>query len=330
MSMRVGMVAVLVAGVFVSATAAQILPPPSAPAERKEYVPPPPPPPRPPVEATRRPTTPQAPKFNVPDLAYVPIVKKDDEGKVIRIDKDIDFVAMKHNPMIGPATVEKIRPAVKEWIEKTEALVLDNVDIVMEVDTGLFDRLDFSNEQDVMLANEAFKALFVIGPVSTYLIKAEAWERVQFDFNQKILQEYKQAVNMELAEYLAAKHGDDRKAIMQEGAKHLFTDLCRDALECYRRLLLLGATHIEAVAPAVAANLAGGESMESFVAAVKAAKTDADRLEAMRKLMKAMDFDGQQGLLMHAIEKRGDPDMHMLDDAGVKPEGTQLQEPGVG
>lgn len=325
--LTVGLMAAVVLG---PCALGQVLPPPPPPKERKEYVPPPPRPVAPPVQAQRRPPAPQAPRFNVPDLTYVPILKKDDNGKVIRIEKDLDFIAMKHNPMIGPVTVEKIKPVVKEWIEKTEALVLDNVDIVMEVDGGLFERLDFGNEQDVMLANEAFKALFVIGPVTTYLLKAEAIERVQFDFSQKIMQEYKQAVNMELAEYLAAEYGDDRKKIMQAGASHLFTDLCRDALECYRRLLLLTAKHIDAVAPDIAENVAPNVAIESLISAVKSATTDAERLDAMRAVMKALDFDGQQGILMHAIEKRGDPDLSMLEDAAVKPDGAAPQEPGVG
>lgn len=314
--------------VFGPSALAQVLPPPPPPPTREEYVPPPP---RPaPQPAQPRQSRPQAPKFNVPDLPYVSIVRKGEDGKVIRIDENLDFIAMKHNPMIGPATVEKIRPIVLDWYAKTEALVIDNLDIAMEVDEGLFERLNFRNEQDVMLANEAFKALFVVGPVSTHVLKNGGFERVQFDFTQKILGEYKTAMNLELAEKLSAEFGDDRQAILQAGAGAMFSELCRDARECYRRLLLLTATHIDALLPLLEHDSAAHGKAKMLASGLKSAKDNATKLEIMRELMRALEFDDQQALLQGAIEKRGEPDLSALEDAAIKPDGAQPQEPGVG
>lgn len=330
MSTRKSMVFVgCLIGIAATVSLAQVATPPPAFVPRPETVIPPAPPPPRPVTPKPRAGAPEA--IQVPNIPYVSILRKDAEGKVIRISGNLDLLALKHNPTVGPETIERIRPAAVEWIEKIDALVRDNLDLVADVDGGLFETMDFANEQEVMQANEIMKALITVGGLNNYLLRKDVLERVQFDFNARLAQEYKNAVNVETLEAIRLQviedtGKEDRGEFFRRGAKHTFRSLCEDAVWSYHRQLQEAAAILDSLLPKLELQGEAKAAAEAARAAVNSAD-DSGRLDAMRALMAALDFDKQQQLLLLTAEANTPRDVPQLDDAANKPDGAAPREP---
>lgn len=325
----VAMAIVAVCGAVGSAPAlGQIVPPtPPQPAKPEPYVPPPPPPP-PQVRPTNPGRSPgSATTYNVPNLPYASMLKRAEDNKVVRLDGQLDIIALRHNPMVGDKTKARVEPLVREWVEKTDNLVIENLDLVLEIQDGLFQKLDFQQQDQVMIANEAMKALITVGGLSDYLFKNKAITRVQRDFNQKIKQEYVQACSVEELEVIQKAAGEDKRKFFLDGARQTFTLLCTDAMFSFRRQLDEVAHDLDGVLADASITLDSlGDAAEHFKAA-KGAATKEDRVSAMIEGLKKLTFEQQESIMLAGLKRREGKPIGGLDEIATKPDGAEPKEP---
>jgi len=196
----------LASGLLVGQACGQLAPPPPKEKTRKTVPFVPPPPPRqvstPAATARRRPPPPPA----TPNIPYVSLVQNDEAGIPIPIVGQITMAALKHNPLVGPDTIELAGPIVTEWMTNLELMVIDNIDMVLEVDAGFFETLDMMTEEGVMDANAYRSALFPKPSLlDSYLFKEGVLTDIQRKFTGKLVSEYIQALTISIGEQVDAE-----------------------------------------------------------------------------------------------------------------------------
>jgi len=347
------LVLVLASGAVSSAACAQFAPPPPKESriEEVEYVAPPPPP-----EPVERPQTNQPPRGPagqrvegpplLPEIPWEGIVERDESGAPVLQTTSIHMLALKHNPLVGEQTLEKIREPVLEWVKTLDDLTLDNFDLALQVDGGFFRTLDFGVQQDIMTANEIRMALF---PRPTFLnntlIKDELLTKAQADFNTWMIKEYHRAHTFWIGEQvekefqrMAEERGEPlseeeqqemRKTFATRGAAYTFGAMCQDAVWSARRQLLVAADHFDEIVESLELEDELATKAEQASASLKAAQSEEERYQVMRDLAEAMiavDFYFLEEMLLSARDIAGEDYLPELDMIVEKPTGEPPRE----
>jgi hypothetical protein len=337
--------------VLTTGAGAQFAPPPprESQVQEVEYVAPPEPPQRPtqqqqnPREGVRR--TQGAPAL--PEIPWEGIVVRDESGAPqIWKHQSVHLLVLKHNPLVGEETLEAIREPVLEWVQTVDQIALDNLDLALQVDEGFLESLDFSQQADIMTANEIRNALF---PRPTFLTNHLANEglltKAQADFNKHMVTEYTHAITFWIrdqveAEYRAraAEEGRElteaeetqmRKDFLTQGAAFTFGIMCQDAVWSARRQLLAAADHLDEILPTL--ELEGDLADKAKATAEALKKTDAkeERYQLMRQLAEAMisvDFYYVEEMILAARDLAEDDAMPELEGIAEKPNGEEPRE----
>lgn len=312
-----------------AASLGQVAPPPPPATE-----PPPkltPPPPRPahrvmtPIQKPSKPR-PKAPApIQVPDIPYESLVKYDSNGKLIRIEGSVDIAALKHNPTIGPKTIERIRPVLNDWQQRVDVMVVDNLDVMQDVDDGLFEKMDLADENQKVLMNEVFKMIISTSNPNNVMANSGALTKTQVDFQRKLVTDYTTALDKEVAAEIAARiPGDDKEAKQKqllEGSRFSLANMSRDEVRTYHDLLLTAAGLAGKVLPGMNLSAEEKDKLAGPLASLGAATTDQEKMDAVKTLLGALELSRQRDFMKAVLDARGPATIPGLDDAAIKPNG---------
>ena len=357
---------VAMSGVFAGAASGQLAPPPpkQSPKEDLKYVAPPvrppvqqspagrPPPPPPDAEDhaghahQSRSRAPRAPA--IPDIPFVPLVRVDGDGRAIPIDGQVTIAALKHNPLVGAETIEAVRPIVVEWVDRLDLMVIDNIDLVLEVEAGFFETLDFMVQEGLMDAS-VYRSALMPKPslLDTYLFSERVLTDAQRNFNTKLTGDYVRATTLAIghevelawAERVAAENGgvprelnqeegvNMRREFVSKGASFTFWYLCSDSVWSMKRQLSFASEHMDEILIELDLDDAQRDRFKRTQAALGLAADTDERTQLMVDLITPWQFDNQEILLLTALDIRGPlQTLPELDDAANKPDGLPPRE----
>jgi hypothetical protein len=261
----------------------------------------------PPGNGQALPAQPQLPKFES-------LATKGRDGKVVRIEGILDIIALARNPLVDEATRTRIRPLVKEWLDEIEMLAIDNLDFMemfepYDGSPGLLDTAEISDTQKIHMIAQIMTQLMSAGPMSSTLETKGALTRDQSMLNQQITSEYLQAVMNEIMADAGTPNDQKPPADPAAQAKRinlvsrfLYGISCRDTQSSYHRMLVEAAPNIEAIVGGLGLSPEETAKIKPAVAEVKAAKTDLQKRQAVRNLMKDLPFAQRQAILRKARE----------------------------
>lgn len=338
----------LVSGLLVGQACGQLAPPPPKEKTREKvpFVP------RAPIQQVAVPAKPATrtppPAPATPDIPYVSLVQKDEAGIPIPIEGQITMAALKHNPLIGRATVERAAPVVTEWMENLELMVIDNIDMVLEVEAGFFDTLDMMTEDGVMDAN-AYRSVLFPKPalLDSYLFAEGVLTDAQRKFTSKLLTEYLQAVTISIGEQMevdwraraAEENGgvareltDEesaqmRKEFMSKGFGFTFWYLCSDSVWSMHRQLAFASGHLPEILPELDLSEDELNIFKRTILALRKTNDVQERRQLMVDLIMPWEFENQEALMLTALDLRGPMEsIPELDAAAIKPDGNAPRE----
>jgi hypothetical protein len=244
------------------------------------------------------------------------LAKPGPDGKIQRLGGILDILALRVNPQVDAATMEKVRPLVKEWMADVDQIAIDNLDFLEKIEPldgtpGMIDSFDISQSDKLTTIGQIMTHLMSAGPLSSYLETKGALTREQSQLNQQITSEYLQKVMNEImAENGVPNDMNQRPQSEEERTKQvntisrfLYELSCRDAVESYHRLLVQTAPNVDKALAAINA-----KADQAAVSKAKAASSDKDKRAAVREVMKSLSFDQRRALLEKGRELAGDFD----------------------
>ncbi len=132
---------------------------------------------------------------NVP---YPKLVKKDENGKIIRLTELPDILALRSNPTVGEKSVRAIMPVLYGRRARFERIVIDNLDLFWMASDGRIETINLNDIQNMAQTAEMIKPLVGRTTLSAELLNRGILTRTQGGMNEYIVNEYKQAVTAEI------------------------------------------------------------------------------------------------------------------------------------
>ncbi|MCC6428758.1 MAG: hypothetical protein IT435_18295 [Phycisphaerales bacterium] len=243
----------------------------------------------------------QGGKLKVPDGFNAEVlVKRDADGKLIRYDRPLPWLALESNELVSDKQREDIKPSLHRRNLQHEVAAVNNLDLVIKIDQGEIERLDPRDRRQLAWAERTTKLLRAGGMLSEWLNVQGMLSDEQAAGNQAIGDAYGRA----LLEQVRKDAGEDRQLQSTVITRELFKNRIDEPMFVYRMLC-------ERVAGMVDECLAGTDMPEDIrkslapeVAAVKAASTVADRRQALTALLLKMpDWVMQHQFMDVAINK---------------------------
>jgi hypothetical protein len=241
------------------------------------------------------------------------LARRGPDGKVVRLEGITDILALQHNPLVDEASKARIRPAVKEWLSEVEQLAVDNLDFIEQIEPydgspGIFTTAKLDDTDRIHYISQFLTQLLSAGPLSATLETRGVLTREQSRLNQEIAGDYLQQVMNEIM----AEKGIDNNAVPEgaeaqiakatEAARFLYYMTANDALQAVHQMQFAAARNIDAVVTGLSLPAEVGARIRPAVEQVKAARTDEQRRQAVRAVMKGLDFLQRQTLLRKARE----------------------------
>ncbi|MCA9303324.1 MAG: hypothetical protein KC996_04315 [Phycisphaerales bacterium] len=233
---------------FSANTLAQVAPPPTKPAEQPQAAPAP----AAPVAAPKpKPTAQDATGARIGQLPtnipYPPLANKGPDGKIIRLKELPDILALRSNPTVGPASVEKIMPVLYGRRARFEMLTINSLDLYWELTNGAIDNLSMGDLKGLTKIGEMVKPLVGKTTLSEELTNRGILTRVQGGMNKHIVQEYKKAIGDEIQ----VLEGDDS---LDSFMKFVLNDSIMESELAYQALLAEMIPQVDAVAAKAGVN----------------------------------------------------------------------------
>lgn len=282
MTPRLG--ALTLAAMLAAPAAAQVTtPPPKSPETGEAYTPPAR---RAPVRANQGDGRGQIARAPVP--RHDPLAKLGEDGYIIRLERLTDEVALERNPYIGETKNQPINDLRVERRARMERQVIENLDLFVELETGLIDTIRLSDIEGMQKVAQMIQPLIADPTLAHELREQGILTRIQAESTSGIVRQYQTAINEELKQRFPDEHLDQfMRFIMHESMK--------EARLAYLALLEEGASKIDQLRKAdISANAA------SAIANVNTAN----------KLYTALaqtSVEDHQGVLNAIIALRDDP-----------------------
>jgi hypothetical protein len=248
--------------------------------------------------------------------AFESLAKPGPDGKIQRLSGILDILALRVNPLVDAATLDKVRPLVKEWMTDVDQIAIDNLDFLEKIEPldgspGMIEQFDISQQDKLQTIGQIMTHLMSAGPLSSFLETKGGLTREQSQLNQQITSDYLQKVMNEIMADSGVPNDLSQKPQSEEErtkqvntvSRFLYELSCRDAVESYHRLLVQTAPNLDKAIESVGAKADAGA-----VAKAKSARTDQDKRAAVRDAMKGLSFDQRRELLQKGREMAGDFD----------------------
>lgn len=281
-------------------TSAQVVTPPlEKPARTPSYQPQPPAP-----RVQPRPRAAQA-----PDVAFEPITRRDESGRIVPLEAPPEYVAMAHNPLIDLRTLARIAPGLYERRLEVERLVAENVDLLMQVEQGMIERTRMADE-DSLRESTAALAIFTDNPgvaPSLYndLVMAGLLSPDLALLTQKILQQHQQEVTQSAMSDPVSGEGMTPLDQMM----HRVIRMSIAEFEYYfRRLMLDAADYFGQILPELDLDQQTLEQVRPLATRLESESDIDARAELIREIFGHLDTQSRRRALTLAIEMRPDVD----------------------
>ncbi|MFG0285959.1 MAG: hypothetical protein ACF8R7_16200 [Phycisphaerales bacterium JB039] len=304
----------VLAGALLAAPATgQLAPPPPDPVEKPPVIyPPPPPPPRPATPPPRQRGQP-AP----PDFEFESLVVRADDGRLKPLPKSPEYLALTRNPKLRADQKQALIEGVAAWQESIDTLVIENIDLVIDVAGGLFDRIDLNKPEDFNQAQEIMKVLMAGGRLADYLEKEDIINVEQQNATMAIWREWVNEYNKDALEAARAKHGENMQEVAVTAGRATFHLLTMNPMMSFKRMTLEIAGNFDQVMSQSGVAEAAPDEVAAAKKALAEATTDDQRSKVIVDLLGELRFSQQRAVLEANEELAPDPSFPELQNIGA-------------
>ena len=239
------------------------------------------------------------------------------DGKIIRVDGNLDLLAMPRNTFIDQACRDRVRPIVKAWMADVDQLMIDNLDFLEKIEppdgsVGLIDKVNINDQASLHAIAQMMTMLMAAGPLSNHLELKEGFTREQSQRNQEIVSDYLQQVMNEImadagvVNVKGAELTEEQKlAQVNSVSRFLYHISCRDTIDSYHRQLADTAPVLDKAAASLNLPAAEMAKLKGGISAAMSASSVQDKRKAVRAVLDQLTFDQRRAVLSKSLEING-------------------------
>lgn len=258
-----------------------------------EYVPPPPP----------EPAAPPAPPLT--EVDYESLVVRDGDGRLVRLERPVGLEALPRNPLINEDQWEGIGEVLEARRERLQGLAVDNTDIMLAIENGVFDQIKNVADDNGRVAMESARELIqpILEPLQPHqeLAQQGVITDRQSRMTDLIMREYQSVLLRDVADGFEPEPGSTASEL--DGiVRSAFEQQIAEVRFEFRRVLLLAAEHLDAVLIASGMTAEDRDAVSTQIRSVKGALTDEGRIEFMVELLGELDADRAEAMMRAAAD----------------------------
>lgn len=292
------------AALAVPALGQVVPPPPARPAPTPAFQPPAPPRPQPRPRAVR-----------TPAVDFVPITRRDEDGKIIRLTEPVEYVAMAHNPLIDLQALARMAPHLYARRLRVESLIAANVDVLMEVERGMIEQTRLADEEGLRQVTGRLTVFTGNPRVSPFLgadlVAAGALTPEVGALTQKIMQDHQQELT---ADAMASPPTEDGATALDQMMQQVLWLSISEFEYFYRRLMMDAADWVGTVLPQLELDAATAAAIQPLAQRLETEGNLKARGALIREVFAKLDSKTRQQALLLTIGLRDDIDPTTLMD----------------
>ncbi len=208
--------------------------------------------------------------------------ERDGSGNVVKLDRPLQWAALDKNKSITPAMRKKIDVFLEQRRTKVEQAVLNNMDKVIELDSGQLETFSMSDRTNLNKVLAETKPFTEIGAFASELKKADLLTQNSVQQHQIIVDDYRRLMLDDMKRAAGAK-GAEKNGNADFVARAMFLTIADEARQIYYWMLSDSAeTAADRVSTLGLAPDVEPKVRQAFEDA-KAAKDESVRLAKMRE-----------------------------------------------
>lgn len=237
------------------------------------------------------------------NIPYPPLATKGADGKIIRLKELPDILALRANPTVGPASVEKIMPVLYGRRARFEMLTINSLDLYWELTGGAIDNLSMGDLKGLTRIGDMVKPLVGKTTLSEELTNRGILSRVQGGMNKHITQEYKKAVGDEIQ----VLEGDNS---LDSFMKFVLNDSIHESKLAYQALLAELIPQVDQVAAKAGVNSSAVNALRGAQAPITGEPLQIEaQINAFDKLFRQLNVNEAIAMLNAMREMRENPNV---------------------
>jgi len=236
------------------------------------------------------------------------MVQRDESGNVVRLEGSLDARSLLISPAIDEATRQTMAPWVDEWVADVNQIAIDNLDFLEQIDQGLIDTADNNDSQRARYIQQMFVQLNAAGPLGTRLQQRGVLSIAQFQAVQRLTSQYTQSVYAELS--AAMRSPADEANARNEINRFTYHLTTRDPRAMYHRQVIDSAGLLDKIIPSLGLPPETLTKIQPRLAAVRAAQSELDKLQAGLALLRELPFEQRREFLAKAVSLGAAPDAY--------------------
>jgi hypothetical protein len=248
----------------------------------------------------------QPPQGQQAPMKFDHLVRRDADGKVVRLEGFVDVIALHVNELVDAAAWERCAPLIDEWVTDTDRSVIDNLDFVEELDRGVLGTLDLMDQNSNRRVMEMMMQFIAIGPLTAFLETRGGLTRPQAQHNTAITNEYYQQMLNEVRDTTQRQFADlpdeARQAkIIHAQSAFIYQMMSRDAMASYDRQLDILAPNFAKIAAALALDPGARAQVDGLVSSIRDAQPGPERRKVVKAALAALPFDQRREVLTRSL-----------------------------
>jgi hypothetical protein len=242
--------------------------------------------------------------IELPDLKYTPLLQKDDKGGIKPLTEPAEYAALRVNPMLKPEDMAKFQPYFAERKAAFEHVVIENLDLVEQIEGGIFETLDLSD-------NKAFPTLLNVSkplrtpsapkPLADELLARNLIDATQAEFNRKITKEYHLAILPQIGPDATP---EQKGQFARRSLALFYKQGIEEPLFDHRQMLIEGSRELDKILPTLGLDKATAAKADAAAKAIKADASDDARVKAMGAVNAELSLDQRKELLRKVLSLR--------------------------
>lgn len=237
-----------------------------------------------------------------PVPAFRSLRQRDADGHVIPLREPIEWAALRNNPLVTPDELARIEPELAARRRIFDRIVIENLDLAEQIDEGLFETIDLTN-------NKAFTKLLDVSkplrpedmvPMSRALLKKGLLSKDQEGLNNKIAQEYRQAI---MPEAPPDANPAQKGALARRSLALWYKQGLDEPLFELRRLRLAAARSLPKSIPSLNLDAAAALAVTKLAEGIRPGIDEKTTIDQMNQINARLTLEQRKQLLRAAIER---------------------------
>jgi hypothetical protein len=241
--------------------------------------------------------------------AFPIIYDKDKDGNAIPLGGNLDAIALTKNTLVSKADLEKMKPAIQEWTDDVNQMVVDNLDFFERLETEkLVDNLDIEDADRMRVVAGIMAPFAAVGGLAQRLEQKQLLTGNASITTQQAGSDYLQKFFDQFGSSPMPERGQSVSEQQREGINNLsrfaYYMANRDARVQYHAILLDASKMLADIEGAGSPTPEQKKKLDAAIAKVNAAKDDVGRINEMKVLIRILPMEQRRAMMMDAV-KRG-------------------------